>query len=125
LNAAYHDTVAALAGALESKDTGTRAHSQRVQLYAVELAGAFAPELLEDPSVEYGFLLHDVGKVGIPDGVLPNPAPLSPPQPAVGRSGRRDRRQVGQAVRSGCGRRLPRARRRVARNTRGDRLTRN
>ena len=77
LNAAYHDTVAALAGALESKDTGTRAHSQRVQLYAVELAGVCAPELLEDPSVEYGFLLHDVGKIGIPDLVLQKPAPLS------------------------------------------------
>ena len=45
LNAAYHDTVAALAGALESKDTGTRAHSQRVQAYAIELASVYAPEL--------------------------------------------------------------------------------
>jgi response regulator RpfG family c-di-GMP phosphodiesterase len=77
LNAAYHDTVAALAGALESKDTGTRAHSQRVQRYAVELASVCAPELLQDPSVEYGFLLHDVGKIGIPDSVLQKPASLS------------------------------------------------
>ena len=77
LNSAYHDTVAALAGALESKDTGTRAHSQRVQLYAVELAGVCAPELLNDPSIEYGFLLHDLGKIGIPDRVLQKPAPLS------------------------------------------------
>jgi response regulator RpfG family c-di-GMP phosphodiesterase len=77
LNAAYHDTVAALAGALESKDTGTRAHSQRVQLYAVELAEGCAPELLSDPSVEYGFLLHDVGKIGIPDPILQKPASLS------------------------------------------------
>jgi ribonuclease P protein subunit RPR2 len=80
LNAAYHDTVVALAGALESKDTGTRAHSERVQLYAVELARACAPELLEDPSIEYGFVLHDVGKIGIPDNVLQKPAPLSPPE---------------------------------------------
>ena len=77
LNAAYHDTVAALAGALESKDTGTRAHSQRVQLYAVELASVCAPELLNDPSIEYGFLLHDLGKIGIPDQVLQKPAALS------------------------------------------------
>jgi response regulator RpfG family c-di-GMP phosphodiesterase len=77
LNVAYHDTVAALAGALESKDTGTRAHSQRVQLYAVELAGVCAPELLNDPSIEYGFLLHDLGKIGVPDSVLQKPAPLS------------------------------------------------
>jgi response regulator RpfG family c-di-GMP phosphodiesterase len=80
LNAAYHDTVAALAGALESKDTGTRAHSQRVQRYAVELASVCAPELLNDPSVEYGFLLHDVGKIGIPDKVLQKPAALSDPE---------------------------------------------
>jgi len=77
LNVAYHDTVAALAGALESKDTGTRAHSQRVQRYAVELASVCAPELLDDPSVEYGFLLHDLGKIGIPDRVLQKPAALS------------------------------------------------
>src|SRR6266540_2632488 len=66
-----------ISGALESKDTGTRAHSQRVQSYAVELASVCAPELLNDPSVEYGFLLHDVGKIGIPDKVLQKPAALS------------------------------------------------
>ena len=71
---AYRETVAALASALESKDTGTREHSQRVQRYAVELAGAAAPELLDDPSTEYGFLLHDVGKIGIPDHILRKPS---------------------------------------------------
>ncbi|MBA2361180.1 MAG: response regulator [Actinobacteria bacterium] len=75
---AYRETVAALASALESKDTGTRAHSQRVQSYALELARALNPELLEDPSTEYGFLLHDVGKIGIPDRILQKPRPLSP-----------------------------------------------
>jgi putative two-component system response regulator len=73
---AYRETVAALASALESKDTGTREHSQRVQRYAVELASAIAPALLEDPSTEYGFLLHDVGKIGIPDDILRKPKPL-------------------------------------------------
>jgi response regulator RpfG family c-di-GMP phosphodiesterase len=73
---AYRETVAALASALESKDTGTREHSQRVQRYAVELASDVAPELLEDPSTEYGFLLHDVGKIGIPDEILRKPKPL-------------------------------------------------
>jgi ribonuclease P protein subunit RPR2 len=76
LQNAYEETVAALARALEFKDTGTGAHSQRVQRYAVELAEELAPELLEDRSVEYGFLLHDVGKIGIPDSVLRKPAPL-------------------------------------------------
>jgi cyclic di-GMP phosphodiesterase len=77
IQAAYHDTVAALAGALESKDTGTRAHSQRVQSYAVELTTACCSELLNDPSLAYGFLLHDVGKIGIPDNLLQKPSALS------------------------------------------------
>jgi diguanylate cyclase (GGDEF)-like protein len=76
LQRTYRQTVAALAGALESKDLGTGSHSQRVQRYALELASAVEPALLRDPSVEYGFLLHDVGKIGIPDHVLQKPGPL-------------------------------------------------
>ena len=77
LEKAYQETVAALASALESKDTGTRQHSQRVQRYALELARAVSPDLAEDPSVGYGFLLHDVGKIGIPDRILQKPGPLN------------------------------------------------
>ena len=77
---AYLETVAALASALETKDTGTRAHSQRVQRYATILAKAVEPELIEDPSTVYGFLLHDVGKIGIPDHVLLKPEPLTDPE---------------------------------------------
>jgi len=77
LENAYHETIAALATALETKDTGTRAHSQRVQRYALELTKAIDPELIDDPSTEYGFLLHDVGKIGIPDGILLKPGPLT------------------------------------------------
>jgi ribonuclease P protein subunit RPR2 len=76
LQRTYRQTVAALAGALESKDFGTGLHSQRVQRYACELARAVEPQLLLDPSVEYGFLLHDVGKIGIPDHVLQKRGPL-------------------------------------------------
>ena len=77
LQKAYHQTVTALATALESKDTGTRQLSQRVQRYAIELARALRPELAEDQSTQYGFLLHDVGKIGIPDKILLKPRPLS------------------------------------------------
>jgi ribonuclease P protein subunit RPR2 len=70
LQRAYRQTVTALAAALESKDTGTEAHSKRVQRYAVRLAAAVDPLLVDDPSIEYGFLLHDVGKIGIPDRIL-------------------------------------------------------
>jgi response regulator RpfG family c-di-GMP phosphodiesterase len=75
---AYLETVIALASALASKDTGTQAHSQRVQQYAMELAREVDPKLLDDPSTEYGFLLHDLGKIGIPDRVLQKPESLTP-----------------------------------------------
>jgi response regulator RpfG family c-di-GMP phosphodiesterase len=79
LQSAYMQTVSALASALESKDTGTRAHSQRVQSYATALADAIGEEAVtRDPSTPYGFLLHDVGKIGIPDGILQKAGPLSP-----------------------------------------------
>ena len=74
---AYRETVGALADALATKDTGTRAHSQRVQRYAVELTRGVDQVLAEDPSLEYAYLLHDVGKIGIPDRILQKPGPLS------------------------------------------------
>ena len=80
LEEAYHETVAALAGALESKDSSTGEHSQRVHRYALELAHVAAPEVAEDESVAYGFMLHDVGKIGIPDRILQKPGPLTDPE---------------------------------------------
>ena len=77
LESAYRETVSALATALGTKDTGTRQHSQRVQRYALELAAAIDPQLAADPGLEYGFLLHDIGKMGVPDQILLKPGPLS------------------------------------------------
>jgi len=78
LQESYLATVTALATALESKDTGTRAHSHRVQRYALELlAEVDAQRVQDDPGIEYGFLLHDLGKIGIPDGILQKPGPLT------------------------------------------------
>jgi response regulator RpfG family c-di-GMP phosphodiesterase len=77
LQQSYRQTVIALADALEAKDPVTGLHAIRVQRYATELVGGVAPQLLDDPSIEYGFLLHDVGKLGIPDAVLKKEAPLS------------------------------------------------
>ena len=77
LEGAYRETVSALAIALETKDTGTRQHSQRVQRYALELASTLDPVVADHPSVRDGFLLHDIGKIGIPDHILRKPAPLS------------------------------------------------
>jgi putative nucleotidyltransferase with HDIG domain len=77
LQEAYRETVTALATALESKDTGTREHSQRVQQYALALARRVDRQLSEDQSLEFGFLLHDIGKIGIPDEILRKPHPLT------------------------------------------------
>jgi response regulator RpfG family c-di-GMP phosphodiesterase len=77
LQEAYRETVVALAHALESKDGGTGAHSERVRRYATELATAVDPYLLEEPSLEYGFILHDVGKMAVPDAILGKQDPLT------------------------------------------------
>ena len=77
LDQAYRQTVTALAAALESRDFGTSAHSRRVTAYATRLTLDVAPSLLDDPSLEWGFLLHDVGKIGIPDRILLKGGPLS------------------------------------------------
>jgi ribonuclease P protein subunit RPR2 len=68
---AFKATVSALAGALESKDLGSGQHSHRVRAYATCLIEEINPGALDrDPGIEHGFLLHDVGKIGIPDAIL-------------------------------------------------------
>jgi response regulator RpfG family c-di-GMP phosphodiesterase len=80
LTEAYSQTVAVLASALESRDFGTSRHSRRVTSYATRLTLEVSPGLLDDPSLEWGFLLHDVGKIGIPDGILLKPGRLTAPE---------------------------------------------
>lgn len=80
VESAYRQTVGALATALEAKDTGTRRHSQRVQRYALDLARTLDPLTAGHPSVEFGFLLHDIGKIGIPDQILRKPGALTDPE---------------------------------------------
>jgi len=70
LRASYVATVRALTNAVEARDAYTGKHAERVAAYGLELAARIDPELAANPQVEFGFLLHDVGKVAIPDGVL-------------------------------------------------------
>ena len=70
LQQAYRQTISTLTDALEAKSRATGHHGLRVQRYAVELTEAVEPRLLDDPSLEYGFLLHDIGKIGIPEAIL-------------------------------------------------------
>src|SRR5438132_4981851 len=83
LQQAYSQTATALADALEAKDPVTGLHALRVHRYAIELTRALDPSLLNDPSLEYGFLLHDVGKLGIPDTILLKDGPLTEPERRV------------------------------------------
>jgi HD-GYP domain-containing protein (c-di-GMP phosphodiesterase class II) len=78
LEQAHEVTVTALAAALELRDDETGGHAQRVTALALELAHAVAPELAADPELRYGFLLHDIGKIGIPDAILLKPMQLTP-----------------------------------------------
>lgn len=77
LEEAYAATVRMLAFVVEARDPNTRAHLDRSQAYAVALTKRLAPELAEDPAVCQGYLLHDIGKVGIPEHILGKPGPLT------------------------------------------------
>jgi response regulator RpfG family c-di-GMP phosphodiesterase len=74
---AYRETAMALADAVDVRDRATGLHAQRVRRYALGLAEAVDPSLLADPSLEYGFLLHDVGKIAISDQILLKAGPLN------------------------------------------------
>jgi cyclic di-GMP phosphodiesterase len=76
LQHAYRQTMAGFIDVLEAKHRMIGHHTLRVHRYALELTEAVRPALLSDPSLEYGFLLHDIGKIGIPDAVLEKAGPL-------------------------------------------------
>lgn len=78
LRASYVATVRALTNAVEARDAYTGKHAERVAAYGLELTRQIDPALASDPQVEFGFLLHDVGKVAISDGILHKPEPLRP-----------------------------------------------
>jgi ribonuclease P protein subunit RPR2 len=69
--------VGLLAAALEMRDDETGQHTHRVTDLGLALAEVVSPELAADPQLRYGFLLHDIGKIGVPDAILLKPTPLS------------------------------------------------
>jgi ribonuclease P protein subunit RPR2 len=69
-------TARALAGAIDARDETTGGHIERVSALCQTLCEVVDPELASDPQVLFGFLLHDVGKIGVPDAVLLKPAAL-------------------------------------------------
>ena len=78
LQLAYRQTATVLGDALEARNPLTGRHALRVHRYALTLTQTVEPRLLDDPSLEYGYLLHDVGKIGVPDHILDKPGPLDP-----------------------------------------------
>jgi len=77
LKKAHLDSVKVLAEAIDAKDPYTRGHSDRVKRMSLAIAKkmGFSEERLEN--LEYGALLHDIGKIGIKDEVLQKQGPLS------------------------------------------------
>ena len=76
LRASYKATVQALSNAVEARDAYTGKHAERVTAYGIALARASGLDT-HAPELEFGFLLHDVGKVGVPDAILFKPGALS------------------------------------------------
>jgi ribonuclease P protein subunit RPR2 len=77
LHRSYMATVRALANAVEARDAYTGKHAERVAAYALRIAEAAGLDLAGDREIEFGFLLHDVGKVAVPDAILFKPARLT------------------------------------------------
>ena len=83
LEQAYFATLGALAAALEAKDAYTNDHAIEI----ADLAGAVCEQLRIAPAdarlIRLGALLHDIGKIGIPESILRKPGPLSPDEATV------------------------------------------
>jgi response regulator RpfG family c-di-GMP phosphodiesterase len=77
LRTAYIQTIRALAEAIDAKDAYTRGHSERVAVYASRLGDQMGlrKELIE--RIYFSGLLHDVGKIGIPDAIITKPDKLT------------------------------------------------
>ena len=86
LERGYLDTIRALASAIDAKDPYTRGHSERVATLSVEIGrelGLAGPALL---ALEYAGVLHDIGKIGVPEQLLRKPDRLTPEELTLVRS---------------------------------------
>jgi putative nucleotidyltransferase with HDIG domain len=73
----YRSTLQALAAALEARDVETRGHSERVVTYCMRLGKEMGLTGRETIALEHGALLHDIGKIGVPDAILLKRSSLS------------------------------------------------
>jgi len=72
----FLETVRSMAYVVEAKDAYTGQHLERCRVYGNTVMGALGVAN-EYPDAEFGFLLHDVGKVGVPERILNKPGPLT------------------------------------------------
>jgi len=79
----YVATIGALAAALDAKDRYTEAHSRETAALAVSVGTRLGLQGEHLRLLEYGALLHDIGKIGIPGYILQKPGPLTPEEFAV------------------------------------------
>ena len=77
LEGAYRSTLKALTAALEARDSETHGHSERVVSYSLRLGREYGLNSEQMKSLEFGSLLHDIGKIGVPDSILRKPAKLT------------------------------------------------
>jgi HD-GYP domain-containing protein (c-di-GMP phosphodiesterase class II) len=78
LEDAYRSTLQALTAALETRDLETHGHSERVVSYSMRLGREYGLDRQRTKALEFGSLLHDIGKIGVPDLILRKPAKLTP-----------------------------------------------
>lgn len=86
LHQAYDATLEALSAALDHRDAATEGHSKRVTAYARILGEAVGLADEEMAALVRGALLHDIGKIGVPDRILRKAGPLTTRERAVVRS---------------------------------------
>ena len=77
LEDAYRSTLKALTAALETRDLETHGHSERVVSYSLRLGREYGLDAARMKALEFGSLLHDIGKIGVPDLILRKPAKLT------------------------------------------------
>lgn len=73
----YDATLRALATALDTRDNETAGHAQRVTRLAVRLGQELGLDPAALQELERGAMLHDIGKIGVPDAILRKPGPLT------------------------------------------------